>query len=809
MATLTGKQLKDSYQGLLTIKTADDANPLSGRLENGLGNAITNLGIGTDSPDKELDVEGNIRARNTAGSSSAEIDITSGSTWRLRSNPISGTNSYGLDIIKGSAGTDVKMSIDSGGDISFRDTSANEAFYWDASTARLGLGTTSPSHSLSIHDSTVGTGTVTQKISHSYDSSIVDRTARILLGGAESSVGSKEFAIDVTSSLAFFNNPKFAIYRNDNASKDSFVIDSSGNVGINTDNPSQKLHTYASSGAVYNRIQNNLNSIYLGLESGGIAQVSSDSSSLKVMASTYTSFENAGSESMRIDSSGNVGIGVTPDSVLHIKDDTSTVYDGTAYQKDLLIERKNTSGNGQSAHLRFVVTGHEGSTTGDASIGAVQTANASSADLVFTTRNAGTRSEKMRIDSSGNVGIGTAPSTFANYTNVSIKGGSSGSNLDFYNSSGTRVGAIVSNPSTDLIIETNEATPLVFKTNSNPAMTIDSSGNVGIGTNSPSSYGKTTIALGAVGGNVLALQKDSGAGIAFYGASFNATGLLESQSASGDMVFYTGTSGVSEKMRIDSSGNVLVGKTATGLGNQGAELSATGQLKGTASNQVVAYLNRTSSDGTIAEFRKDNTAVGSIGSISSDLYIAEGSVGLRFDGENNQILPSSTTASTDNTCNLGASSARFKDLHLGGNAYIQGDSSTLPAIVINDVEYKFVGNTTKASNTTHTIEIEFDSQTTQWSGYLVELTFSATRYNASASFGGRALYAMSVLNIISGLTEIEDSGHDVTFATSTSGTTLTITATTTSNTDRYSVIANITRGNKSITTNKPLTMTLS
>ena len=97
----------------------------------------------------------------------------------------------------------------------------------------------------------------------------------------------------------------------------------------------------------------------------------------------------------------------------------------------------------------------------------------------------GSLTSMLKVDSSGNVGIGGSPSTFANYTNVSIKGGSSGSNLDFLNSSGTRVGAIVSNPSTDLIIETNEATPLVFKTNDNPAMTIDSSGQVGIGNTDP------------------------------------------------------------------------------------------------------------------------------------------------------------------------------------------------------------------------------------------------------------------------------------------------------------------------------------
>ena len=99
-------------RGLLSTSIVDNGNATAITID-----SSENVGIGTSSPAKLLDVAGAIRAINSAGSSAAEIDITSGGTWRFRSNPTTGTNSYGLDIVKGSAGTDVKMSIDSSGNV--------------------------------------------------------------------------------------------------------------------------------------------------------------------------------------------------------------------------------------------------------------------------------------------------------------------------------------------------------------------------------------------------------------------------------------------------------------------------------------------------------------------------------------------------------------------------------------------------------------------------------------------------------------------------------------------------------------------
>ena len=68
----------------------------------------------------------------------------------------------------------------------------------------------------------------------------------------------------------------------------------------------------------------------------------------------------------------------------------------------------------------------------------------------------------------------------------------------------------------------------------------------------------------------------------------------------------------SERMRIDASGNLLVGKTDVGIANDGCEMRQTGQISGTQANGTTLLLNRKSSDGMLADFRKDGTTVGSI-----------------------------------------------------------------------------------------------------------------------------------------------------------------------------------------------------
>jgi len=113
---------------------------------------------------------------------------------------------------------------------------------------------------------------------------------------------------------------------------------------------------------------------------------------------------------------------------------------------------------------------------------------------------------------------------------------------------------------------------------------------------------------------------------------------------------------------IDSSENVLVGKTASNTANAGIESHPAGFFAVTRDAGTPMGIRRNSDDGTLVSFVKDSTEVGTIGFVSTGFYI-QGETdhsGFRFGG--NQIIPFRNGADTDNTTDLGASGARFDDI---------------------------------------------------------------------------------------------------------------------------------------------------
>jgi len=98
-----------------------------------------------------------------------------------------------------------------------------------------------------------------------------------------------------------------------------------------------------------------------------------------------------------------------------------------------------------------------------------------------------------------------------------------------------------------------------------------------------------------------------------------------------------------ERARITSDGDLLVGKTATSGSTAGVELWGIGLTRITRSGGDVLNLNRLSTDGTIVDFLRDGTSVGAIGSASvGTLYVGSGDTTLTFFPSGDAIVPSGT-----------------------------------------------------------------------------------------------------------------------------------------------------------------------
>ena len=141
----------------------------------------------------------------------------------------------------------------------------------------------------------------------------------------------------------------------------------------------------------------------------------------------------------------------------------------------------------------------------------------------------------------------------------------------------------------------------------------------------------------------------------------------------------------STAMTIDSSENVLVGKTAANNTTVGSVLYSSGAASHVASGGITTLFNRLTSDGDITVFQKDGTTVGSIATRGGDLLIGTGDTALRFSDGSSAITAQDITLNQgrDAAIDLGLSGTRFKDLYLSGGVYLGGTGA---ANYLSDVE---------------------------------------------------------------------------------------------------------------------------
>jgi len=286
---------------------------------------------------------------------------------------------------------------------------------------------------------------------------------------------------------------------------------------------------------------------------------------------------------------------------------------------------------------------------------------------------AATPSNTLYLDSSGNVGIGT--------TSPNLNGFGTGTNgLEIADA--TLAGIRLNGNAADSMylisgsakhwVYGRGAVPMTFSTNGAEAMRIDSSGNVGIGTSSPA----TNLQIeSSTGGNAyLSVKRNNATSTDLRIAAENGSTGISSVGAV-PMVFYTNSV---ERMRIDSSGNLLVGTTdsapAVSSSEVGVALSGSlGYVAASRSTGASGFFNRLTTDGDIVNFNKDGTTVGSIGSDAGVTIYMDGGgarAGIYMSGSG--VLPRYNGALANNSTDLGASNRRFKDLYLGGGVYLGG-----------------------------------------------------------------------------------------------------------------------------------------
>ena len=227
-------------------------------------------------------------------------------------------------------------------------------------------------------------------------------------------------------------------------------------------------------------------------------------------------------------------------------------------------------------------------------------------------------------------------------------------------------------------------------------LVVDSSNNrVGIGTSNPSA----TLSLDKTGVNqhrALDLENDDITYSMYIDQdnnNSNTWSLFDTTNSQTALRYYPSSSGYwqfltngIERMRIDSSGNFIVGATSP-FSADSVTIDQGGFLAIRNTSGSGMEVRRDGTDGNLIDFQKDGSAVGSIGANAGVLTIGNNNSGgiiFGYNGSHTFIEPSNTSgASVDAGATLGSSSKRFKDLFLSGGVSVIG---TTPFLMVQDTD---------------------------------------------------------------------------------------------------------------------------
>lgn len=561
-----------------------------------------------------LTVDGNA-VINNGTNATLQLQATGGNAYQLRTD----VNDV---FIYNATGARPLAKFAFGGDVSFyEDTGTTPKMFWDASTERLGIGTTSPASLLTIQDATpvfeidsttssntatiqfTSSGTVDSKITHVGNTGVMT-----IDSGRNSSWGGKiAFVTDTVERMRIDNSGNVTVQaagelriRDDGTfikedqglqigntsgtgttrpirffteSAERMRIDSSGNVGIGTggDNPTALLEveaasnpeiSIASSGGATSNFLNfkaisHSQQIQTQLKTVDNGDFTSDLAFLFKASGT----SGALGEKARLTADGNLLVGTSSDTntgKVRIQGATSSGGDSTV----LTLHQGNFANGGAS----LIKIGTESGNFAKSAIGFKRTDDYDRGAIIFCQENTGDQSdvdssdEVMRIDQTGKVGIGVTSMSHP----LVIQNATPIIQLIDSNAT-TRVANIGGeNGNVTIDIDPNQAEGTSYFSvdiDNTERMRIDSSGNVGIGTSSPSSYNS--------GGNRLVVGSGSG---------FQGITIASGSAQSGNLYFADGTTG-DETYRghitYDHSDDHMHFKTA---GTERMRIDSSGQL---------------------------------------------------------------------------------------------------------------------------------------------------------------------------------------------------------------------------------------